>query len=112
MSGEQGMPKSEVHTCQCANCRQETGHPDQELHRQMNLLLSRLDEQQRRWYSALESNRIGPGGDGLLAQITGLDAKTIQRGRQELAGSLAGRPTEQIRAPGAGRPRVEKKMES
>ncbi len=104
------MTKSEVHTCQCVNCRQETRHPDQELHRQMNLLLSRLDEQQRRWYVAVESNRIGPGGDRLLAQITGLDEKTIQRGRQELAGSLAERPTEQVRAPGAGRPRAEKKM--
>ena len=104
------MPKSEVHTCQCVNCRQETSHPDQELHRQMNLLLSRLDEQQRRWYVAVESNRIGPGGDRLLSQITGLDEKTIQRGRQELASSLAERPTERVRAPGAGRPRAEKKM--
>jgi hypothetical protein len=47
------MPKSEVHTCLCVNCRQETSHPDQELHRQMNLLLSRLDEQQRRWKATM-----------------------------------------------------------
>ncbi len=42
------MPLSEVYTCQCKHCQQETSHPDQDLHRQMNLLLSRLDEQQRR----------------------------------------------------------------
>ena len=77
----------------------------------MNLLLSRLDEQQRRWYVAVESNRIGPGGDGdrVLAQITGLDEKTIQRGRQELASSLAERPEQRVRLPGGGRPRAEKK---
>src|SRR5215472_17134254 len=104
------MPKSEVHACQCVNCRQEASHPDQELHRRMNLVLSRLDEQQRRWYVAVESNRLGPGGDRLLSQITGLDEKTIQRGRQELASSLAERPTERVRVPGAGRPRSAKKM--
>ena len=75
----------------------------------MNLLLSRLDEQQRRWYVAVESNRIGAGGDQLLAQITGLDEKTIQRGRKELAGELAQRPEQRVRLPGGGRPRAEKK---
>ncbi len=103
------MSVSEGHTCQCAHCQQETAHPDQRLHRQMNLLLSRLDEQQRRWYAAVESNRIGPSGDWLLAQITGLDEKTIQRGRQELESSLAERPCKRVRVPGAGRPRAEKK---
>ena len=106
------MPRSEVYLCQCKHCQQQTPHPDQDLHRQMNLLLSRLDEQQRRWYVAVESNRIGPDGGRLLSQITGMDEKTIRRGRQELASSLAERPIERVRAPGAGRPRAEKKMES
>ena len=75
----------------------------------MNLFLSRLDEQQRRWYAALESKRIGHGGDTLLAQITGLDVETIRRGRRELAVDLADRPSEQVRLPGAGQPPVEKK---
>jgi hypothetical protein len=83
------MPRSEVHQCECPHGQQETPHPDQELHRQMNMLLSRLDEQQRRLYVAVESNRIGIGEDRFLAQITGLDEKTILRGRQELASSLA-----------------------
>src|SRR5512135_554440 len=106
------MSPSELHQCQCAHCQQETSHPDQEVHRQMNLLLSRLDEQQRRWYVAVESNRIGAGGDRLLAQITGLDEKTIQRGRKELAGELAQRPEQRVRLPGGGRPRAEKKTRS
>ena len=57
------MPQREIHECQCLRCRQSQWHPDQELHAGMNLLLSRLDEQQRRWYAALESQRIGHGGD-------------------------------------------------
>ena len=105
------MSRSEVHQCECPHCQQEMSHPDQELHRQMNLLLSRLDEQQRRWYVAVESNRIGAGGDRLLAQITGLDEKTIQRGRQELASELSERPVQRVRLPGGVRPHAEKKTQ-
>lgn len=106
---EDPMASVQVHFCQCPHCQQEAAHPDQSLHQQMNLLLSRLDEQQRRWYAAVESNRLGHGGDQLVSQITGLDVQTIRRGRQELVGSLAERPTDRVRLPGAGRPQVEKK---
>ena len=75
----------------------------------MNLLLSRLDEQQRRWWVARESNRVGWGGDTRLSLITGLDEKTIAKGRQELGNSLEGRPTNRVRLAGAGRPSHEKK---
>jgi hypothetical protein len=98
-----------VHQCECAQCRQVIPHPDQARHAQMNLFLSRLDEQQRRWYVALEADRLGHGGEKLLAQITGLDEKTIRRGRDELAAGLADRPSERVRLPGGGRPLVEKK---
>ncbi len=60
---------------------------------------------------AVESNRIDAGGDRLLAQITGLDEKTIQRGRQELAEELSERPEQRVRLPGGGRPRAEKKTQ-
>jgi hypothetical protein len=103
------MPISEVHVCQCPSCRQSGDHPDKKIHQQMNLLLSRLDEQQRRWYVAVEANRLGRGGVRLLAQITGLDEKTIQRGQQELERGLADRPSDQVRLAGGGRPSVEKK---
>jgi len=103
------MPLHEIHTCQCSICQQEADHPDKALHQRMNLLVSRLDEQQRRWFVAHESQRIGHGGDRLLSQITGLDEKTIARGRQELQADLSARPTERIRLPGGGRPANEKK---
>ncbi len=53
--------------------------------------------------------RVGHGGDRLLSEITGLDEKTIRRGRDELAASLADQPAERVRQPGGGAPRTEKK---
>jgi hypothetical protein len=69
----------------------------------MNLFLSRLNEQQRRWYVALESLRIGHGGITRMSQITGMDEKTIRRGRAELMDALEQRPTNRVRLPGGGR---------
>src|SRR5437588_10944282 len=63
---------------------------------------------ERRWYLAVESQRLGHGADRLLFEITGVDEKTIRRGREELAASLAEQPTDRIRQPGGGRPPVEK----
>lgn len=76
----------------------------------MNLLLGRMDEQQRRWYVGLESMRIGHGGDVLLSQITGLNVETIRRGRRELDNDLEDRPADRVRLKGGGRPPVEKKI--
>ena len=46
-----------VHQCKCDSCQQSEFHPDQAIHHQMNLFMSRLDEQQRRWYAALEAKK-------------------------------------------------------
>lgn len=103
------MSKRPVHQCECEQCQSSEAHPDKELHHQINVLISRLDEQQRRWYAAVESQRYGHGGIRRVAQITGLSEKTIRRGRQELALDLAERPPDRVRLPGAGRPATEKK---
>jgi hypothetical protein len=103
------MPSTEVHQCQCPHCQQEATHPDQWLHHHMNLLLSRLQEQHRRWDAAVEATRLGHGGAQVVAHRTGWDPHTIPRGRQALAASLAEHPTDRVRAPGAGRPRAAKK---
>ena len=95
--------------CQCAACVAGEEHADFEHHRRINLLMGRLDEQQRRWFAAVESKKIGHGGDLLLSQITGLHVDTIRRGREELDADLADRPAERIRKPGAGRPALKKK---
>jgi hypothetical protein len=78
------------------------------LHRRINRFLTRLDEQQRRWYVALESMQVGHGGDTLWAQISGLHVDTIRRGREELADDLDGRPSDRVRRPGGGRPPKKK----
>lgn len=106
------MADSDLHQCQCPVCVARADHADRELHCQMNLLFSRLDEQQRRWVAALESKKIGRGGDTLVSLIVGLHVDTIRRGRQELDADLANRPTDRIRNPGAGRPSVKKKTRS
>jgi hypothetical protein len=105
------MSLIDVQVCQCPPCRVGEEHPDRRQHQQMNLLLSRFGEAERRWYAAVEANRLGHGGVVLVAQITGLDEKTIRRGQEEVAGSLADAPIKRRqRRPGGGRPPVEKKI--
>src|SRR5437899_3844567 len=70
--GDYVMADTTIHQCQCLACAAGEDHPDVELHRQLNLLLSRLNEQQRRWLAALEATKIGHGGDHRVARITGL----------------------------------------
>lgn len=103
------MGMAEIHQCKCPNCQQLGDHPEAESHRRMNLFLSRLDEQQRRWYVGLESQKVGHGGDRLLAQITGMNVETIRRGRRELDRSLEGRPVHGVRLEGGRPPLVEEK---
>jgi hypothetical protein len=103
------MQDAIVYQCQCSHCTQGDDHPNRGQHSQLNLLLSRCDEQQRRWIVAWEASRLGHGGVAFLSLVTGLHADTIRRGQAELASELAGRPTGQARLPGAGRPTVEKK---
>jgi hypothetical protein len=98
-----------VHDCGCADCR-AGDQSKREDHRQLNLLLNRLDEQQRRWVAAREAKRLGHGGFQQIAEITGLHPETIRRGRDELNDDLLHRPTDQVRLPGGGRPPVEKKI--
>jgi hypothetical protein len=103
------MTPKMIHHCQCADCQSAEDHPNKRLHHHMNVLMSRLDEQQRRWYAALEAEKIGHGGDGHVSAITGMNVETIRRGRRELAQDLEGRPVDRIRVPGGGRLPVEKK---
>ena len=98
-----------LHCCQCPACVSGEDRPERPLHRQLNVILLRLDEQQRRWVAAWESKKIGYGGDTVIAQITGLHVDTIRRGREELDADLEGRPIDRVRLPGAGRPEVKKK---
>ena len=64
-----------------------------------------LDERSRRRWAAAESRAIGYGGDAVVSSATGLARATIRKGRREIARDEA--PTDRIRRPGGGRPRIQ-----
>lgn len=78
--------------------------------KEINLVLSQLDEKQKRLVVGLLSRAAGWGGQSKLACMTGLDRKTIRRGCQELENELKDCPTDRVRREGAGRPAIEKKL--
>jgi len=99
----------EVHQCECEIC-QSGSNPDIEWqHQQINLLLSRLNEPQRRWYVGFLSQQPGRVSERQWSRITGLDEKTIRQGRRELASELDGLPVDRQRQAGGGRLAAEKK---
>jgi hypothetical protein len=106
------MSTPAIHQCKCEICQSSETHPVKEEHRRMNLFLSRLDEQQRRWYAALEAEKLGHGGIETMAKITGLHVNTISRGRKELNNELQDRPSQRVRLEGSGRKAIEKKDQS
>lgn len=103
---------SAVHQCACPVCQATTDPVLQQHHQQINLLLSRLSEPQRRWYVAVLAQAPTAPSQRQLARITGLDRHTIRRGCAELAAGLATVPAARQRQPGAGRPPAQKKSRS
>ncbi|MCK6624339.1 MAG: hypothetical protein L6R45_04100 [Anaerolineae bacterium] len=103
------MTTAAIHQCECEICQRSEAHPLKEEHRRMNLFLSRLDEQQRRWYAALEAEKLGHGGLETRAKITGLNVNTISRGRKELSNEFQKRPSQRVWLEGGGRKAIEKR---
>ena len=103
---------TKIHQCKCDICKTKSDAEIVQQHRQMNLFLSRLNEPQRRWYVGLQSEQAEGPSDRELAKITGLDEKTIRRGREELGSELVDLPPDRQRREGAGRPRSEKRTQS
>ena len=103
-------PEPTIHTCECSICQASSDPEIAGRHYQMNVLLSRLTESQRRWYVGFLSQQPDSPGDRQLVLITGLARNTIRRGRRELAAGLVDVPALRQRQPGAGRPVAEKKI--
>ena len=101
-----------LHMCECAICQTEADQATREQHQRVNLFLSRLSEPQRRWYVGMLSQESDSPSDVELARITGLDRKTIRRGRREVIAGLIEFPPERQRHPGGGRLGAEKKIRS
>ena len=73
------------------------------------LVFSRLDEQQRRWVAGLLSEVLGRGGTKQVAEIAGIDPKTVRQGRIDLDRELREYPHDgRVRRPGGGRPSSKK----
>lgn len=100
-----------VYQCACASCQAGTAPETARYHQQLNLLLSRLNEPQRRWQVGFISQQPHSPSDRHLSLITGLDEKTIQRGRRELSTGLPELPAGKQRCAGGGRPGVKKKIQ-
>jgi hypothetical protein len=103
------MPVHPFHECECLICQQQSDREIMRYHRQVNLLLSRLAEPQRRWYVGVLSQEPESPSDAQLALITGIDEKTIRRGRQEMEADLLNVPLDRQRHVGGGRLLSEKK---
>jgi hypothetical protein len=75
----------------------------------VELVFGQLNEKHRRWVAGLLSEVVGYGGTKWVAEVTGLDPKTIRQGRIDLGKGLTGCAPERVRRPGAGRPALKKK---
>ena len=97
-----------VQKCECENCRESPLGRVAAEHRRLNRLLAVGDERMRRLLAGFLAEQIGRGGISDLASITGLDRKTIARGRRELQSGefFAG---VRVRRSGAGRKPLESK---
>jgi len=98
-----------IYQCRCRTCQDASDPAVTAYHHQVNLLLGRLNEPQRRWYVGTLSQQPGCPTDEQLSLITGLDEKTIRRGRRELQEELATVPAGRLRKEGGGQPSKEKK---
>jgi len=72
----------------------------------LDVFLSNLNEKQRRLYLGFESMKLGYGGDTIMSQITGMNIKTIAKGRKELKAHDI--TSDSIRKAGAGRHPLKK----
>jgi hypothetical protein len=77
---------------------------------QVQLLLGRLNEQQRRHVAGLLSLLLGRGGDSFLASQFGIDRRTLRKGKQELLDRFENVPDDRLRKPGGGCKPLEKKV--
>ena len=69
---------------------------------QYEILRNELNEQQWRLYLGTEALKIGYGGISQVAELSGADWKTVQRGVKELQGERA-RAQGRLRQTGGGR---------
>ena len=73
------------------------------------LVCEELNEKHRRLVAGLLSEVLGWGGTKQIAEVTGLDPKTIRQGRIDLQQQLENGSKGRVRREGGGRPTLKKK---
>jgi hypothetical protein len=103
------MPALHARPCRGQPRGPESDESNEQYRRELQAFLGTLTQEQRRLYAAVAANRLGRGGVGIVAEVTGLCKTTIARGRAQLADLLEGKPLKRGRKPVKGRPRIEEK---
>lgn len=104
---EKYRPRRSLHQCPCSDCR---CHPRCKIargHRDINRLLTTLDERNRRLFVALLARQQGHGSIRSLARLTGLSRNTIRKGLRELRRYSPRQRSPRLRRLGGGRKKVE-----
>jgi len=89
-----------VNECCCDLCQSGAECKERQVHSYLNALLSKLDEQERRWVVGLVA--IQYNSISYVELITGVSYKTIRKGMEEIQSGLVQSP-ESVRKSGGGR---------
>jgi transposase len=84
--------------------------PHESIERRYRKISSNLSEKSRRRWAAIEAVELGYGGISALSRATGLNARTIRRGIEELEGGAAQIGGRRQRKPGGGRRKLSEKQ--
>jgi hypothetical protein len=81
----------------------------EEIEEQMRRFYGNLSEKEKRRYAALETEKLGYGGQKYICSLLGCSPTTLRVGRQELLhGSSI--PEKSVRRPGGGRKKIRAKI--
>jgi transposase len=99
-----------LHRCLCPDCRCHPRGKVARTHRDINRLLTVLDERNRRLFVALLARQQGHGAIRALARVSGLSRNTIRKGLRELKRMGPRQRSRRLRRKGGGGKKVEEKQ--
>jgi hypothetical protein len=91
--------------CECGYC--STDAALREKHDRWRAVFANLNEHQARLFAASQALDLGSDGPAIIARVTGLSSRTIERGMHELRHGVFPLGPERSRRFGGGRPKCE-----
>jgi hypothetical protein len=91
--------------CECGYCGMDAAL--REKHERWRAVFAALNEHQARLFAATQAIDLGSEGATIMARVTGLSPRTVQRGMQELRQGVFPLRPERSRRQGSGRPKCE-----